>query len=588
MKNKLFLLIALFCTVTMTAEDIPTGYYDAIDGKQDSVLKSTLSQIIYPVDWSEMTQSSSKPNFIKSQYQAGNRCGYGTRGVNEVHSKPYTWDGFLLTDTREDGSVWDMYSLNVYYMAPDTIGAVSIPDQEIEHCLPKGWWGGKANSNENDAFMDLHHLNPANARANNNKSDCPPGYVSTNITEVNPIFKKGKNSDYGTFFVFEPCDEYKGDFARAYFYIATAYENFIWQAAADNYMTNDSYLEFKPWLQEVLVAWHKLDPVSEKEIIRNNRVSDIQHNRNPFIDYPDLVDYIWGDSIGKTVNLSSLTFTGDTDYVLPVETMVSRALPASNVTHNGFSANWKDAGKSSYELDVFTTETTGHNDTILNMPFFTKSVVSADPHFSWNGDYFGVTGIGKSSVTFYKSSTCLILTISGLDVPANSRIVVRAMAPLKLNGTDGATLKITSGSTIIANQVLTNDEIYYSFDLPEGNDDIVIEPGLNKAINVQQLFIITGNEITTHTSLDGFPKVVTGTNYLVNHEMQEEETLYYTITPDGLRTSTPVTVIYDPSQDPTAIIAPNSAPQARKELRDGQIVIIRNSAIYSTLGQSIR
>ena len=586
MKRLISLIIAATFAINLMAEYFPDNYYDAIDGKQDSVLKSTLSQIIYPVDWSQMTQSDSKPNLIKAQYSLGNRCGYGTRGINEVHSKPYTWDGFLLTDTREDGTVWDMYSNYIYYMAPDTIGAVSIPDQEIEHCLPKGWWGGKASSNENDAFMDLHHLNPANARANNNKSDCPPGNITSSESIINPIFKKGKNTTYGNFFVFEPCDEYKGDFARAYFYIATAYENFIWQEAASNYMTNDSYLEFKPWLKEVLVAWHKLDPVSEKEIVRNNRVSELQHNRNPFIDYPDLVDYIWGEKQGQAVNLSSLEFTGDENYELPAETLVSRALPASSITQNGFTANWKDAGKSSYELDVFTTSTTGHNDTILNMPYFTKSAVQADTHFSSNGDYFGTTGIGKASVTFYKSSTRLVLTISGLDIPVNSQIVVRAMAPLKLNGTDGATLKITSGSTVIANEVLTNDEIYYSYNLPAGNNNIIIEPGLNKAINVQQLFIITGNETTTHTSLAGYPKNVTGTSYVIEHAMQEEETLYYTITPSGLRTSAPVAVNYTP--DPTALSETATQPAARKQIRNGQILILRNASIYTILGQTVK
>ena len=587
MKRHLLIVASLLLSLGLMAEAIPSGYYDAANGKKDAELKTALSQIIYPVDWSEMTQTSTKPNFIKAQYNLGNRCGYGTRGVNEVHSKPYTWDGFWYTDTREDGTVWDMYSTNIYYMASDTIGAVSIPDQEIEHCLPKGWWGGKASSNENDAFMDLHHLNPANARANNNKSDLPPGNVKENITQVNPIFKKGNNSEYGSFLVFEPCDEYKGDFARAYFYIATAYENFIWQDAAKNYITNDSYLEFKPWLQEVLVEWHKSDPVSEKEIIRNNRVSDIQHNRNPFIDYPELVDYIWGKKQGQTVDLSQLTFTGSEAYELPVETMISRALPASDVKAGSFVANWKDAGKASYQLDVFTSETTGHNDTILNMPYFTKATVQANTHFTSNGDYFGTTGIGKSSVTFYKSNTRLVLTISDLDIPANSRIVVRAMAPLKLNNTDGATLKITSGTTVIANEVLTNDEMYYSYNLPVGKNNIVIEPGLNKAINVQQLFIITGDETTTHTSLAGYPKDVTGTSYEVKPSLNESTTLYYTITPDGLRTSAPVSVAFTPGA-PTSLITTSNEKGASKQMLNGQMVIIRNGEKYSTLGQRIQ
>lgn len=587
MKKQIFLIAAIVFSAALFAEAIPAGYYDAANGKKDAALKTALSQIIYPVDWSEMTQTSSKPNYIIAEYNAGRRCKYGSRGVAEEHEHQYTWDGFLHTDTQEDGTVWDMYSLYIHYMVPDIYGAVSIPDLEIEHCLPKGWWGGKASSNENDAFRDLHHLNPANARANNNKSDCPPGSVTSGESIINPIFKKGKNSEYGNFFVFEPCDEYKGDFARAYFYVATAYENFVWQDVASDYMTNDSYLEFKPWLQEVLLEWHRQDPVSEKEITRNNRVSDIQHNRNPFIDYPELVEYIWGNKQGQTVQMSSLTFTGSDAYELPIETLISRALPASNITEQGFTANWKDNGKADYQLDVYTTETTGHNDTILNMPVFNKNTVQANTHFSYNGDYFGITGTGKSSVTFYKSSTRLVLTISGLNIPTNSRIVVRAIAPQKLNGTDGATLKITSGSTVIANEVLTNDEIYYSYNLPAGNNDIIIEPGQNKAINVQQLFIITGDEVTTHNSLDGYPRTVTGTSYEVEHTMQKGIPVYYTITPADMRTSHPVAVYYDP--DPSDIVSPTvSASDAHKELCEGRLVILRNTSVYTPLGQKVK
>ena len=92
-------------------------------------------------------------------------------------------------------------------------------------------------------------------------------------------------SQYG-FICFEPSEEYRGDFARAYFYIATAYEDFTWVSGTTPFdaalaMDNDSYLEFKPWLIEVLLDWHRADPVSDKEICRADHISDIQHNRNP-------------------------------------------------------------------------------------------------------------------------------------------------------------------------------------------------------------------------------------------------------------------------------------------------------------------
>ena len=585
--KKLLSLLTLFFSLALVAEEMPANYYNAINGKKDAELKTTLSQIIYPTNGASIEQSESKPNFITVQYDAGNRCKYGTRPVNEKHQHMYTWDAFLYTDTHEDGTVWDMYSPYIHYMAPDTLGAVSIPDMEIEHCFPKGWWGGKANSNENDAFRDLHHLNPANARANNNKSDYPPGYAKTDIKADNGVFKMGKNSAYGTFFVFEPCDEYKGDFARAYFYIATAYEQFIWKC---DYLDNDSYLEFKPWLQQVLLEWHRLDPVSEKEIKRHDRVSDIQHNRNPFIDYPELVEYIWGNKQGSPVTLSELAFTGSDAYELPIETLISKALPATSVYKSGFNANWKDAGKESYVLDVFTSETTGHNDTLLSMPYFNSSAVTADEeHFSYTGS-FGTTGIGKNSVTFGTNANPLKVTVKGLTIPPNSCIALRALAPLKLNNTDDAEMKISADGVLVVLQPLTHDEEYYTFAIPTGTNQIVIEQGNSKNFNVQQLFIYSGDLVTMHTSIEGYPKTVTGTSYHVDYAMDEFTPIYYTITPVGLRKSLPVLVPYNGQDDPaTALTMPGDEHMpARKELRNGQIVIIRNTSIYTPLGQTIR
>ncbi len=576
MKRHFFLVLAICFSLGIMAEAIPAGYYDAIDGKQDAALKTALSQIIYPVDWSQMTGT----NDINVEYNRDYRYKYGSRDPNKFLDHLYTWDGFIYTDQREDGSVWDMYSPYTYYMAPDQYGSLSLPDLEIEHCFPKSWWGGT----DNDAYKDLHHLNPANCKANGPKSNNPPGIVVTITNQVNTIFKLGKNDAYGSFTVYEPDDEYKGDFARAYFYIATAYENFTWDASkTSDFLDNSSYLEFKPWLQQVLIAWHRADPVSEKEINRNNLVSDIQHNRNPFIDYPELAEYIWGNKAGQAVDLSQLTFTGDESYELPAEKFVSRALPATNITGQGFTAHWKNAGKENYSLDVFTSQTTGKNDTIINLPNCHQSNVKADSHCSFSGSLY-TSSTGKCSFTTLSAS----LTISGINLKANSKIVVRAMAPVKpAASTDGAKMKISADGTQIALQELTHSQEYFTFALPTGTQSIVIEPGSGQHINIQQIFVITGDETTTYTSLEGFPKEVTGTSFDIEHTMENGQTLYYTITPAGLRTSAPIGVTYssDP-QDISFTEFPHSA--ARKELRNGQIVILRNASIYSILGQTIR
>lgn len=580
-------MMGILIALTISAEQMPKDYYKAADGKKDAELKTALSKIIYPVDWSAMTQTSSKPNFIKTEYNAGNRCKYGARGVDEKHSHQYTWDGFLYTDTKEDNSIWDMYSNRVHFMALDIYGAVSIPDLEIEHCFPKSWWGGSASTNENDAFMDLHHLNPANARANNNKGHNPPGYVKTKEDKKsNDIFIMGKNDDYGDFYVFEPCDEYKGDFARAYFYVVTAYENFVWQDVAKEYLDNDSWQEFKPWMQKVLVEWHKLDPVSEKEIVRNNAVSDIQHNRNPFIDYPELVDYLWGDKTGTAVKFADLTFTGSDDYELPVEQMGCTARFATDITKDGFVANWRHRDVENYQLDVFRKKITGKNDTLLNYPIFAASLVKTEEHFTTSGS-INTTGAGKSSVTFGTVSTPLVLTISGITIPENAHITVRAIAPMKINNTEGAQMKISADGTQIALQTLTFDETSYTFDIPKGTKNIVIEQGNGKLFNVQQMFIYAGDLSVTEEKLEGYPVTVTGISHKVECNLAKGDKVYYRVTPKGKDVSNTIEVMY--TGDPQGTEQLQSVPQenVQKVFENGVLIIIRDGVRYSIVGQRL-
>ena len=116
--------------------------------------------------------------------------------------------------------------------------------------------------------------------------------------------------------MFCPADEYKGDFARAYFYIAACYgDSLVWIGSGEPgvAMTNDGWQEFRPWLRDLLVEWHRMDPVSEKEKARAVEVNKIQGNRNPFIDYPELVEYIWGNKQGQNVDFHTLVQSyGDT------------------------------------------------------------------------------------------------------------------------------------------------------------------------------------------------------------------------------------------------------------------------------------
>ncbi len=251
-----FYILSLF-SFHISAE-IPAGYYYFARDKKGAELKTSLSEASHP--------------FYVLNYGGGTG---------------YTWEGFYKADQREDGSVWDMYSDIVRYFD----GYKAVPDMHIEHSLPKSWWGGHVNY----AYKDLFHLYPSDGRTNSTKNDLPLGEVEGTPTFDNGVSKVGKNG-FGTTYTgncFEPADEYKGDFARSYLYISTVYENFdhLWKSPM---MDNNVYPVWKDWAIDLLIKWHEQDPVSEKELERNEVIFGIQGNRNPFIDYPELVDYIWG------------------------------------------------------------------------------------------------------------------------------------------------------------------------------------------------------------------------------------------------------------------------------------------------------
>ncbi len=257
---------------------IPAGYYYAADGKSGAELKTALHEI------------------VSSLHTLSYGSGEGA-----------TWEGFSRTDCRSDGSVWDMYSGEVRYFD----GYKAVNGMHIEHSFPKSWWGAY----ENNAYRDLHHLFPADGSANSSKNNLPLGEVAGTPGFDNGYSKIGVNG-FGEAYTdrcFEPADEYKGDFARAYFYVVTAYENLYdyWQSPM---VDNNTYPVWKEWALDLLLKWHSQDPPSEKETARNDSVYAIQGNRNPFIDYPDLVQHIWGEQ-------------QETPYNFPEETLPFLAKP---------------------------------------------------------------------------------------------------------------------------------------------------------------------------------------------------------------------------------------------------------------------
>ena len=271
LKSILLLTALLFSVHTMLAAE-PVNYYNNALGKNDEQLMTALRNIIR-----EHRQLS---------YNA-------------------LWDAFKTTDTDSQGYIIDMYS-NCRYR-PDQHGgsAKKVGDgYNREHSFPKSWF-----NDETPMYTDLFHLYPTDIKVNGQRSNYPFGVCANGTRLTNgSLYGKGKlgQSTYpgysGT--VFEPDDEYKGDFARTYFYMVTCYKNELpsWPGSPQlNYSAN-RYKAFSTWSINMLLEWTRMDPVSEKEIKRNDAVYGIQYNRNPFIDHPELAEYIWGNMQGQPWN----------------------------------------------------------------------------------------------------------------------------------------------------------------------------------------------------------------------------------------------------------------------------------------------
>jgi endonuclease I len=263
--KKITLFLGMLLFVQAIFAQIPAGYYDSATGT-GAALKSALHKIIR--------------NHTKRSYTQ-------------------LWTDFETTDAKTGGGVWDMYSNCSFVFGTNQCGNYSAECDcyNREHSMPNSWWGGVTSDT---SYTDLFHLVPTDGKVNGMRSNNPFGVVTS------PTYTSGNGSKLGpctfpgyTGTVFEPVDEYKGDFARNYLYMATRYETRIGTWTSDM-LAGNSYPVFTTWAVNLLLQWNAQDTVSQKEIDRNNAIYGIQHNRNPFIDHPEWANVIWGTPVAVT------------------------------------------------------------------------------------------------------------------------------------------------------------------------------------------------------------------------------------------------------------------------------------------------
>ncbi len=316
MKLKRLLFSVLMITGLYSFAQIPTGYYDGTAGLTGAALKTKLSQII--------------------------TAGHSAKSYDNLYN------GYPSTDTdkyyENDGSVLDMYSENpsgadpyVYQHGVKKCGSYSSEGDcyNREHIIPQSFF-----SSNSPMVSDIHFITPTDGKVNGMRSNNPFGVVNSPTFTSKNGSKLGPNTTSGfSGVVFEPIDAFKGDIARMIFYFVTRYESKLSSFSTGNMLGGSTYPGLQNWELQVLLAWNAADPVSQREIDRNNAAYAYQGNRNPYIDNPTWVNDVWGGSAPSTDTQAPTTPTN---------------LTVSNTTSSSVSLSWTastdNVGVSGYEV----------------------------------------------------------------------------------------------------------------------------------------------------------------------------------------------------------------------------------------------
>ena len=312
-----------------------------------------------PAYWSSADGKSGKE--LWTAVSAQTNVGFSSLGYSGLWTAYKTTDVYPADSTGKAGKIWDMYGECTFTYGSDQCGSYNgVCDcYNREHSIPKSWFGGSTNG----IGCDIFHLVPTDGKINSTRSNDEFGEVAgaknyygngtgaagTWSTDRPTIASTAGEVIQGSGQVFEPKDQYKGDFARGY--MGTIIK---WQLAnmttANNFFsgeyTSSGYFGFTKKAVVLMMKWHREDPVSQKEIDRNNGIQKTQGNRNPFIDYPYLAEYIWGEHAGETVDMDLLMPSTDPDFIPGVSDGARTFVPPIPGTMYGVT--WSVNGEELY------------------------------------------------------------------------------------------------------------------------------------------------------------------------------------------------------------------------------------------------
>ena len=485
-KSKVFILSLIAGVLAFSIPALKDGRIKEIINKitiaqADGILEPTYSGTYY----SKVDTSLKGDALLKSISST-------LSSTHKAKSYDDLYTGYKTTDIKEGTTdiIWDMYSNENYKLSSDRCGNYSSEGDcfNREHSIPQSWF-----DQNSPMRSDIHHVFPTDGKVNGMRSNHPHGDVATpTYTSKNGSMLGSCSSKYYSSTVFEPIDEYKGDFARAYLYMATRYYSQLgtWTAGQAQKVFKSSYPYLSNFAIDTYVRWALQDPVSKKEINRNEAAYKFQGNRNPYVDHPQWVLDIWGEHYKALAN-------GELPPVISSSTSTSSSSKVSS--NNGLEAEGR----------INITPTSGSGS--LNKESTNVDKLDVSSYFSFDKSFIEKVEMEyKSSIYFYVKKGEFRLYGSGGD---GTKLTIYPVEGYKL--TD---ISCTQSSSVALSLKVSVDGSFATIqNVANGSDKAYISN-----ISVGYTSKTNGNPIDGDNILSGVKTKVSLSNYY-----KVEDDIYY-------------------------------------------------------------
>lgn len=281
-------------TYTIVTPTIPTDYYSSLEGLSGNALKQELQNII-------ANPAVVRLHSYEDIWEILKTADRNPLNNNQVWCM-YTEVPFAKLDQQNTSSVVGKW--NREHIFPQSRGGFSVPEENFADGIDV--WLPTSATNTVDGVSDAHHLRAVSGQENSSRNNKNYGSTTTSTVYSGPIGTQGS---------------WRGDVARALFYMAVRFEGLnVVNGDPGEYSGIDAFGDPIPSGNigdlATLLTWNTTDPRDDFEMNRNNYIYTWQMNRNPFVDYPSLADYIFGANFGQPWSATLSTVSPEKSKVL--------------------------------------------------------------------------------------------------------------------------------------------------------------------------------------------------------------------------------------------------------------------------------